>query len=299
MIGRVSDANTFEFFQRRSVQVQVDIRRLQEQILSGRRLLASSDDPLAAGQVVRSNASLQALAQWDENSEFGVEVLHAQDQSLGEANDLLVRAEEIASQMASGLYSPAQRAAAREEVHGILQGLTTLGNSELAGRRLFSGLALDAPEPFTDPDASGYTAAAAFTGSTHEFETTIGNGGDRVRLTTNGGTVFGGALQAVEALEQALATNGDVGGTLAGLGTARDGLAAERASVGARQAQLTTRASQVKGLTAQEASVRADARDADFVVVATQLAQAQTALQALLAAAAQMKDNSLVGLLQL
>lgn len=299
MIGRVSDANTFDFFQRRTVQVQVDIRRLQEQILSGRRLLASSDDPLAAGQVVRSNASLRALAQWDENSEFGVQVLHAEDEALGEANNLLVRAEELASQMGSGLYTPAQRAAAREEVHGILQGLTTLGNSELAGRRLFGGLALDAPAPFADPDAPGYTAATAYTGSTQEFETTIGNNGDRVRLTTNGGTVFGDALAAVEALEQALATDGDVAVTLGNLAAARDGIAAERASVGARQAHLTTRSSQVKALTAQEAAVRADARDADFTVVATQLAQAQTALQALLAAAVQMKDNSLVGLLQL
>lgn len=299
MISRVSDANTFDFFQRRTVQVQVDIRRLQEQILSGRRLLASSDDPLAAAQVVRSNASLRALAQYDENSEFGIQVLHAEDEALGEANNLLVRAEEIATQMASGLYSPAQRAAAREEVHGILQGLTTLGNSELAGRRLFGGLALDAATPFADPDAPGYTAATAYTGSTQEFETTIGNGGDRVRLTTNGGTVFGSALSSVEALEQALATNGDVSGTLTNLAAARDGLAAERASVGARQAQLTTRSAQVKALTAQEAGVRSNARDADFTVVATQLAQAQTALQALLAAATQMKDNSLVGLLQL
>lgn len=299
MIGRVSDANTFDFFQRRTVQVQVDIRRLQEQILSGRRLLASSDDPLAAGQVVRSNASLRALAQWDENAEFGVQVLHAEDQALGEANNLLVRAEELASQMSSGLYTPAQRAAAREEVHGILQGLTTLANSELAGRRLFGGLALDAAAPFADPDSPGYTAATAYTGSTQAFETTIGNNGDRVRLTTNGNSVFGGALQAVEALEQALANDGDVAATLTDLSAARDTIAAERASVGARQLQLTTRSSQVKALTAQEAAVRADARDADFTVVATQLAQAQTALQALLAAAVQMKDNSLVGLLRL
>lgn len=298
-IGRVSDANTFDFLQRRAQQVQVDIRRLQDQILSGRRLLSSSDDPLAAGQVVRSNASLRALAQYDETSEFGVQVLHAEDGALGEGTNLLVRAEEIATQMASGLYSPAQRAAAREEVHGILQALTSLGNSELAGRRLFSGLALDAPPPFADPDTPGYTAATAYSGSTQEFDAKVGSGGERVRLTTNGETVFGGALQSVEALEQALATNGDVGATLTALAAARDGIAAERASVGARQAQLTARSSQLKALTAQEAGVRSQARDADFTVVATQLSQAQTALQALLAAAVQMKDSSLVGLLRL
>ncbi len=302
-ISRVSDAGQFLFVQQRTQRVQVEIRELQEQIVSGRRLLRPEQDPLGAGQVVRHSASLTALAQYDDSSAFGVQVLAAQDDALDDANSLLVRAEELASQFSSGIYTPAQREAAREEVHGLLQGLTSVGNSELAGRRLWSGLSQGGTPPFADPDTTGYDPATAYTGSTYQFEVKVGaDGAERIRVSTPGGQVFTDALQALQDLEDALDTTGssaDVAATLADLGAARDGLANERASVGGRQAQLQSRITQVRGLTEREATSRAEIRDADFIVVATQLAQANNALQALLAAASQIKETSLTGLLRL
>lgn len=301
MITRVSDAGQFAFVQRRTQLVQVQIRELQEQIVSGKRLLRPEQDPLGAGQVVRHSASLTALAQYDDSATFGVQVLSAQDDALGDANNLLVRAEELATQFSSGIYTPAQRQAAAEEVHGLLQGMTSVGNSELGGRKLWSGLGQGGAPPFTDPDAGGYDPATAFTGSTHQFEVKIGgDGAERIRVSTPGGQVFTPGLQALQDLENALLDpTGDVAGTLDDLAAARDGLASERASVGGRQAQLQSRITQVRGLTVREATSRAEIRDADFITVATQLAQANNALQALLAAASQIKETSLTGLLRL
>jgi flagellar hook-associated protein 3 FlgL len=297
-ITRVSDAQTFSFLTTRTGRFQVDILNLQEQIASGKRVVSPDQDPLAAAQVVRANASLAALAEQSRATNFGGDVLGAQDDALAEAGDILVRAQEIATQQASNLLSPSERAAAREEVHGLLQGLTSIANSEHAGRRLFGGLALDAPPPFADPDAPGYTAATAYTGSTFEFEVKVGSGSaDRVRVSTQGDQVFGGALQALESLETALATNGDVAATLNALEQGRSVIGAERASVGARQAQLIDRTATVRGLVEREEETRAQAQDADLAVVITQLAQAQVALQATLAAAARLADVSLVNLL--
>lgn len=297
-ITRVSDAQTFAFLTTRTGRFQVDIATLQEQIASGKRLVSPDQDPLGAATVVRANASLAALAENTRSSRFGSDILGAEDDALGEAGDLLVRAQEIATQQASSLLSPSERAAAQQEVHGLLQALTALGNSEHAGRRLFGGLALDAPPPFADPDSTGYTAATAYTGSTAEFEVKIGNGSnDRVRLSTQGDQVFGTALQALESLETALATNGDVRPTLASLEQGRALIGGERASVGAREAQLINRTTNLAGLTELEESTRAEAQDADLAVVITQLTQAQTALQATLAAAARLAQTSLVNLL--
>jgi len=299
-ISRVSDAQTFELLTQRTGQLQVAIRTLQEQIASGKRLQTPDQDPSGAGQVVRLEGDLAALGQYAESSRFGSDVLGAEDKALGEADNILVRAEEIATQQASSLLSPAERAAAREEVHGLLQGLTAVGNSELAGRRLFGGLALDASPPFADPDGAGYTASTAYAGSTQEFSVKIGSGAsERVRVSTRGDTVFQGALQGLEDLETALATGGDVAGTLAGLAQGRATLAAERASVGARQAELVDRTTQVSGLTIGEEGSLSRVADADLVAVITQLTQAQTALQATLAAGAQLAQTSLVNLLRL
>ncbi|TMA56895.1 MAG: hypothetical protein E6J75_08790 [Deltaproteobacteria bacterium] len=224
------------------------------------------------------------------------------DKALGEGEQILVRAEEIATQQASSLLSPGERAAAREEVHGLLEGLTALGNTELGGRRIFGGLALDGAAPFASvpEDVSAYDPTKAYTGSAQEFSVKVGGtSSERVRITTRGDTVFQRSLQALKDLWTALDTNGDTAGTLAGLGSARDDLSTERASVGARQAELVSRTSQVKSLTVDQQKVISDAQDADLVAVIARLTQTQTALQATLTAGAEIARTSLVDLLRL
>ena len=83
------------------------------------------------------------------------------------------------------------------------------------------------------------------------------------------------------------------------LASARDDLATERASVGARQAELVDRTAQVKGLTIDQQKALSDAEDADLVAVIARLTQTQTALQAALAAGAEIARTSLVDLLKL
>jgi flagellar hook-associated protein 3 FlgL len=300
MISRVSNAQVFELITRRSGALEVEIRKLQEAVSSGQRFQSVVEDPAGAAIAVRGRGSLAALAQHSSSSSFGSDVLGAQDKAVGDAVNLLVRAEEIASQQASGLISPADRVAAAEEVHGILQALTTIGNTELSGRRIFGGLALDAPAPFTDPDVGGYDPITAYTGSPQTFSIKIGSGAsERVRISTAGDAVFQDALVGVKALEDALATNGDVAGTLAGLATGRSTLLAERASVGARQGQLIERIDQVGGLRIREQQRVASVLDADLIDAISQLTQLQTALQATLASGSRIAQTSIASLISI
>jgi flagellar hook-associated protein 3 FlgL len=299
-IQRVADAQTFALLNQRASALEVQIRRLQHQVTTGALFSSPEESPSAAVQILRSRADLGALAKYGDGAGFGVQVLGAQDKALGEATSLMVRAEEIAAQMSSGLISPEQRLAAAEEVRGILEGLTSLGNAELAGRRLFAGLALDSAPPFADPDSLGYDPANAYTGSTQEFSVKIGGGAaERVRLSTDGDAVFENPLVGVAALEAALRTNGDVAGTVAGLVQGRNTLAAERASVGARQAQLVDRDEQVGATILREQTALAEVNDTDLVVVISQLVQAQTALQATLQAGTRVIQTNLTNLVSI
>jgi len=301
-ISRVSDAQSFSLLVDRTGQLQVSLQTLEQEVSSGKRLFTPDDDPIGAATATRAQSSLAALAQYDSSSNFGTDVLGAEDKALGEGEQILVRAEEIATQQASSLLSPGERAAAREEVHGLLEGLTALGNTELGGRRIFGGLALDGAAPFASvpEDVSAYDPAKAYTGSAQEFSVKVGGtSSERVRITTRGDTVFQRSLQALKDLWTALDTNGDTAGTLAGLGSARDDLSTERASVGARQAELVSRTSQVKSLTVDQQKVLSDAQDADLVAVIARLTQTQTALQATLTAGAEIARTSLVDLLRL
>ena len=299
-ISRVSDAQTFALLTERSGRLQVEIQTLEDQIATGKRLLHPDQDPLGAADVIRHGANLAALDQYADSARFGTSVLGSEDRLLEDARNLVVRAEQIATQQASSLNTD-QRAAAREEVHGLLEALTAIGNTEFAGRRLFGGLALDAPAPFADPNAGGYTAATAFTGSTQDFALKIGSTAtERVRLSTRGDQVLQDALVGLEALETALASpTGDVTATLPGLAQGRNTLITERSSVGAREAQLLQRTTQVGGLALSVQGALARVQDADLVTVVTQLTQAQTALQAVLAVGARIAQTSLVDLLRL
>ena len=302
-ISRLSDAQSFSLLAQRTGQLQVSLQTLEQEVASGKRLFTPDDDPLAAAAATRARSALAALGQYGSASGFGTEVLGAEDDALGQGEQVLVRAEEIATQQASSLLSPGERAAAREEVHGLLEALTTLGNTELGGRRIFAGLALDtaaAPFAAVPEDASTYDPSAAYTGSTQEFSVKVGGAStERVRITTRGDAVFTSSLRALKNLWTALDTNGDAGGTLAELAAGRDDLATERASVGARQAELVDRTSQVKGLTIDQQKALSDAEDADLVAVIARLTQTQTALQAALAAGAEIARTSLVDLLKL
>ena len=301
-IARIADAQQYSFIIGRSGELQLELARLREQIASGVKLTRPQDDPAGAARVVRFDASLAALAQHREASGFGTDVLSAEDAALKDAHDVLVRAEEIATQQASGTLSADERAAAAEEVRGLLDALTQVGNTELSGRRVFAGLALDAAAPFADPpdDLNTYNPAAAYTGSQQEFEVKTGSTAtERVRITTRGDTIFQPGLQALHDLWRTLDTNGDVPATLAGLKAARETVSAERASVGARQAQLVGRADVVTGLEVTDEAARARVRDADLVATVASLAQAENALQALLAASGRFAQTSLVQLLQI
>jgi len=298
MIGRVSDATRLRLLVDSHDRLQARLFTLQSQLATGRRIVAASDDPAGSAAVLRSSGTLAALAQFEDSAQFGIEVLGAEDGALDEAGQLLVRAEELAAEFASGTHSAADRAAAAEEAHGLLQALTTIGNRGLAGRRLFGGLAQDGASPFVDPDAPGYSAAGAYTGSTYEFQLRI-DAEDTVRLTTRGSTVFGGALVALSGLETALRTNGNVAATEAGLAAGRATITLERADVGTRQAALLARRDGIERTQADETARRSRIEDADVVAVVTELAQVQQALQVLLAAYGRNADDGLASLLRI
>jgi flagellar hook-associated protein 3 FlgL len=229
-------------------------------------------------------------------------VLGAEDSALADAVQIMTRAQEIATEQANGTVTASDRAAAAEEVHGLLQALTSIGNTELSGRRLFGNLALDAPPPFTSPDASGYDPTAAYTGPTQEFSIKVGSSAsERVRISTSGGTVFGGSLKALSDLETALRNNdiAGVAGTIAALQQGQQDISAERASVGARENQLQTLQSQQASLTLNAQTTLSTLQDADLASVLSQLTQGQVALQAVLQAGAMIAQTTLAGLIKL
>ncbi|OYU33148.1 flagellar biosynthesis protein FlgL [Novosphingobium sp. PASSN1] len=135
--------STAAFFER-STQSLTALRGqaedLQNQISTNSKLTKSSDNPLAASQL-RALARAEALGTIDAAATNRATVdLNLTDTALNQFANYVSRAQELATQAASSLLPPAQRASIASELGQIHQGLVGLANArDSAGHALFGG----------------------------------------------------------------------------------------------------------------------------------------------------------------
>lgn len=291
MIGRVTQTMT-------SDQLLGNVQRLQRRLLiaqdtlsSGKKLREASDDPAGAALVNGLRAQSADLNSLSRTIGFGRAVLGAQDDALDQANDILVRAKEIASQQAGGLATATTRQQAAEEVEALERQLLTIGNTAIDGRHVFGGLASGAA-PFTDFDDPGFDPLNPYTGPSDPFSIRTASG-STVRLTTAGDQVLGASIAALDGLRQTLAAGNASTASIDTLETAAGGIRAERASVGGRARQLEDRASEITSNVAKITARLGDIEGADYATVITELTQLQTALQATLSSGQTLQTSIL------
>lgn len=121
--------------------------REQQRIATGQRILSVSDDPIGAEKIARFNKSLQSQEQVLRNLAHADGFLSATDNGINDINDLLIEASRIASEQASSLQSPEERASQAVLIDGIIQQLQTIGNRQYQGLYLFAGRDVNRP-PF-------------------------------------------------------------------------------------------------------------------------------------------------------
>ena len=115
------------------------LKQINEQIASQKRINKPSDDPIGITQALRLEKVLSQIGQYGKNIQHGQSWLSITDSALQTVNGLIVRGKEIANQMATGTYGEDQRSNAAQEVKNIIAQLVQVGNTKLIGRYIFSG----------------------------------------------------------------------------------------------------------------------------------------------------------------
>ncbi|SLJ95394.1 flagellar biosynthesis protein FlgL [Novosphingobium mathurense] len=139
----IVSTSTSAFFERSRSNLQ-DLRAqtetLQAQLSSGKKLARSSDDPVAASRL-RSLSRLESLSNIDKSNSQRVNAdLTLADAAIKDMSTALVRAQELATQAASGTSNDAQRAAIGRELDSIYSTLMNLANArDSNGHALFGG----------------------------------------------------------------------------------------------------------------------------------------------------------------
>jgi flagellar hook-associated protein 3 FlgL len=282
-------------------QGQGRLEKLQQQASSGLKISAPGDDPVTAQQVVQLKGLVQDSDQYARNITVGNAWLEQSDSTMAAMGDVVTRARELATQLASGTYSAQDRTNAANEMKQLKNELVQLGNSQVAGKYIFGGFVSDKP-PF---DAS--SGAYIGTDDTVNMEVDRGayvainvTGGNLLRGGTPPGSTGTDIIGALDNLTTALTTNNINGiqGSLLTLDNAQNQILAVRGDVGARLNRVQTASDNLDSTKLSLNKVISAKQDADILQVTSDLTTQQTAFQIALSASAKSSQLSLLDFLK-
>jgi flagellar hook-associated protein 3 FlgL len=291
------------------------LARTQEQASSGLRINRPSDDPVGVSGAMLLRAGIDATAQYGRNVSQGRARLAVTESALANAQDLFIRARELAIAGANGTQDATSRLAIAQEVEKLHDALVAEANTTYAGGHVFAGFASDTV-PFVPSGgfvSGGPTApTVAFAGDSNEAalqidETVtvrVGLDGRRVfQGDADGDSVVDAGREDLFAVLSDLWTglvNDDaaaVSATLPRLDTALTQLGTERTSVGAADAQLRDWEARLAERTVDLETRLSQVQDADVARVYSDLIRQETALQAGLQAMGRMVQPTLLDFL--
>ncbi|MCK9479158.1 MAG: flagellar hook-associated protein FlgL [Firmicutes bacterium] len=113
--------------------------KYQNQIITERKILRLSDDPIGAVKAMQIDAILNANEQYDKNISDATAWLDQMNTALMDMNEVVMRAKDLAVQAASGTYSQEQRDSISQEVKELQSHFVNLANTKFMGKYIFGG----------------------------------------------------------------------------------------------------------------------------------------------------------------
>lgn len=262
---------------------QTSVSRLSQQMASGKRIMAPSDDPIATVRLSRLTREEAIVGQYRENIS-AVKTRLAKNESylsgmvddLTEANDLLVWA-------ADGSNTPDDLKAMVDSLAALRDSLAYTANTrDQEGNYLFSGtLTKTAPLAF---DGSAYSYA----GNEGEQKVVVGNGISQTVNVSVGGLdeLLNKMTEAIDALANATTDSSAepmkslLADTMSLVQSTQDGLSGKVAKLGGAQNVLSTLDANHANVSLSNKTAMTELGQLDYGVASTELSGYNMALQA-------------------
>lgn len=234
---RVTEGLKYQNISRTLSNLSSQQNEAARQALSGSRVSAPSDDPIAAAELIRNRSAQARLEAQRQTVRHTLGDTEQAESALAEASDVFSRARELAMQGANGSLSAGERDSLAESVRHLREQLVNLGNTKGTRGYLFAG-SQTSTLPFDDRgnysgDGTDITVDLGSTGPT-----VIDLGGSEAFTAAGGRNVFAD----LDALETALSANDPAGvaASLDGLEASQKQLTQVRARVGLLSEKLRT-----------------------------------------------------------
>jgi flagellar hook-associated protein 3 FlgL len=268
----------------------------EQQASTGARVVHAGDDPAAAGEMVAHQLNQARMNSISAGASSAGDELKTTDSALGSVNDVLIRATEIATQMANDTYNATDRASSAVEVDGLVSSMVGDLNVKFGNRYLLGGTADSAPPFAQDGTYNGNSsirkveiAPGVYQQSSVDAATAIGG--------ANGGV---NVIASMQALSAALKNNDPaaISAALTGLQQSSAQVSTARTSAGVNLNAFDTAVTLMGSQSDSETATISKLGDVDEVTAASNLAMAQQALNAALTATAQGFSLSLLDKIQ-
>ena len=272
------------------------MNNLEKQSATGKRINKPSDDPAAYNKSLNFKSLKKSMTQFEKNLSSAKDWLSTTDSALGSADDLLIRAKEIALASSNDTVDPQQRKTAAIEISGIYDQIVQVANTKLGSKYIFSG---------TNVLTESFQSDGTYTGNSKDIDIEIDikkrmtvnfSGEDIFKGTSGGEDIFDVLTDLKTALET---DNGD--GIRSQIGRIDDSINQildYRANTGAKVNQIDRTKEWFDNSKSRLDVLISDNEDADLIEVITKLAKEQSAYQATLATTSKIMSNSLTQFLK-
>ena len=267
---------------------------LQNQLSSGRRINAPSDDPVGITFALRYRTELAANEQYQENADAALSQLDYVDTLLDQVNQVLQRVRELAVKGANGTNPQDALDAISAEVEELYQQLVDIGNSKLNGKYVFNGQLTDV-KPYPEQNASAVST------DDRAIQYEVG-AGLHIPVNVTGNEVFGTPGEAdniFKIMEQmitdlAAGDHGKIGDALELIDQRISKVLDARATIGARTNRIELVSGRLEDIGINLQTLQSKIEDADMAEVITNLKMAENVYQAALSTGAMLIRPSLV-----
>ncbi len=292
---RVATRSLYQGMQQRIQRLSGDLKRLNEQIATGKKILRPSDDPFSMVDVMQVKTSAAQLEQYSHNMESARPWLSMEESALSQAIDLIGQARELTVQMTSSTQNAETRAMAATEVDGLINQEISLANSQVR-RALYLRRIQHKYGSLHPADGRGNRHGAVQW--RYEYlsdpDRQRGNPGRR----KNGETVWmnSGLFDALGNLKAALENNDatGIGQQLDALVAAEDYLNNQLAEVGTRSQRVENGQTMMDTLNANFQERIANLEDADLAALLIDLNTSEMSYQSALSTAARIHETTLL-----
>ncbi len=152
---RVSTMMIFDNLMRNVARAVENTQKIQEVIISGKKISRLSDDPIGAAQVINFQSELIRLSQYKKNISHGNSWLNMSDSVLQDMQSLLGEVKNIAIAQSTSTVSEENRAQAAGMVQNFYNQLINYANTKLGDSYIFGGSITDIAPFNTDGTYKG------------------------------------------------------------------------------------------------------------------------------------------------